>query len=114
MRNLRKSTKINRGVSLAEIVVAVAVFGIIAVALGNFGSSIFIFNSNASENLSAQSDGRRILKTIVAELRSVSPSSLGAYALSQTDTHSITFFSDIDDDGLKERIRYFLQDSWFF
>jgi len=110
MRTIRKTTKINKGVSLTEIIVSVAIFATVAVALGNFSSDIFTLNSNAEENLSAQSDGRRILKTIVAELRSTSPSSLGAYALSQVATSSLIFFSNIDADPLKERIRYFLQD----
>lgn len=94
---------------MAEIVVVTAIFGIISVAVGNFGSEIFNFNSIASSNLTAQSEGRKVLKTMVRELRSVSPSSIGSYALSQVATSSIIFYSDIDDDGLKERVRYFLQ-----
>ncbi len=104
-------SKISTGVSLVEMVVAVAIFGVIAIAVGNFGSSIFTFNSNAGENLSAQSDGRRTLKTIVVELRGTSPSSLGAYPLAQVATSSLIFFSNIDADNLKERVRYFLQGS---
>lgn len=103
------SKNLKKGMTLTEIIIATAIFGVIAVALGNFGSSIFTFNSNAQSNLSAQSGGRRLLKTMVAELRSMSPSSLGAYPVAQASNSSITFFSDLDDDALKERIRYFLQ-----
>ncbi len=107
----KKNNQINKGVSLAEMVVVIAIFGIISVAVANFGSEIFNFNSTAGSNLTAQSEGRRVLKTMVKELRSVSPSSVGSYALNQVATSSIIFYSDIDDDGLKERIRYFLQDT---
>lgn len=97
------------GFSLAEVVISVAVGGAILVAVFNFGNSIFSFNSTAQENLNAQSEGRRVLKTIAKELRGTSPSSLGAYPISQAATSSIIFFSNIDSDAYKEQVRYFLQ-----
>ncbi len=97
------------GFSLAEVIISVAVGGAILIAVFNFSNSIFLFNSTSQENLSAQSDGRRVLKTIAKELRSTSPSSLGSYPISQAATSSITFFSNIDNDSHKEQVRYFLQ-----
>ncbi len=98
-----------KGFSLVETIVAVAIFTSIFLAVMNFGQSIFSFNRSAEQNLSAQSDARKILKTMVKELRSVSPSSLGAYPISQVATSSVTFFSNIDSDADKEQVRYFLQ-----
>ncbi len=108
MINFSKTKKYN-GFSLAEVIIAVAVGGAILIAVFNFGNSIFSFNSTAQENLNAQSEGRRVLKTIAKELRGTSPSSLGAYPISQAATSSITFFSNIDSDVNKEQVRYFLQ-----
>lgn len=105
VRNTKKYT----GFSLAEVIISVAVGGAILIAVFNFSNSIFLFNSTSQENLSAQSDGRRVLKTIAKELRSTSPSSLGSYPISQAATSSITFFSNIDNDSHKEQVRYFLQ-----
>lgn len=104
-----KGFKHKGGFSLAEVIIVVAVGGAILLATLNFGNSIFSFNSTAQENLSAQTDGRRVLKTIAKELRSTSPSSLGAYPISQAGTSSVTFFSNIDGDAQKEQVRYFLQ-----
>lgn len=104
-RNIKKYN----GFSLAEVIISVAVGGAILIAIFNFSNSIFLFNSTSQENLSAQSDGRRVLKTIAKELRSTSPSSLGSYPISQAATSSITFFSNIDSDSHKEQVRYFLQ-----
>jgi len=98
-----------KGFSLAEIVIVIAIATAIFLAVFNFGNSIFYFNSNAQKNLSAQSDARRVLKTIVKELRSASPSSLGAYPIILASSTAITFFSNIDTDSYKEQIRYFLQ-----
>jgi len=100
--------KIDKGFSLVEIVVVVAITAVIFLAVFNFGQSIFSFNSNAQKNLSAQSDGRRVLKNIVKELRSTSPSSLGSYSIVLASTTAITFFVNLDSDIYKEQVRYFL------
>ena len=97
------------GFTLVEIVVVVAIASVIFMAVFNFGIGIFSFNSSAQANLSAQSDARRMLKSIVRELRSASPSSLGAYPISLANATSLTFFVDLDNDGYKEQVRYFLQ-----
>ncbi len=94
---------------LTEVVVTISIFAVIMVAIFNFGQGIFSFNSFAQQNLNAQSDARKLLKTIAKEMRSSSPSSLGAYPLAVTATSSVTFFSNIDNDTQKEQIRYFLQ-----
>ena len=113
MNKFYKKNSPKTGFSLAEIVVTVAIAGGIFVAVFQFGQNIFSINSIASANLKAQSDGRRVLKTMVKELRGTSPSSLGAYPISSASTSSITFFSNIDDDIYKEQVRYFLQGTEF-
>lgn len=99
---------ISRGFSLVEIVIVIGITALVFMGVFQFGQSIFSFNNNAQKNLAAQSSARRVLKIIVKELRSTSPSSLGAYPISQTGTSSITFFSNIDIDPLKEQVRYFI------
>ena len=101
--------KINRGFTLLEMVISIAIFGAISVVIWGFGRNIFFFNSDLNSSLSLQFDARQVLRKVVAELRSTSPSSLGAYAISSASTSTITFFSDIDDDFLKEQVRYFMQ-----
>jgi hypothetical protein len=43
---------------------------------------------------------------MVTEIRSASPSSQGAYPIESATTSSLVFYSDVDSDGLFERIRY--------
>lgn len=99
----------NKGFSLVEIVVVTAIASMIFLGVFNFGISIFSFNSDAQKNLSAQTDARRVLKNMVKELRSASPSSVGSYPVALAGATAITFFSNIDSDAYKEQIRYFLQ-----
>lgn len=104
MFNFRKN-----GFVLTEIIVAVAIASVIFLAVFSLGNDIFSFNTNAQKSLKAQSDGRQLLKSLIKELRSASPSSLGAYPISIAGTSTLHFYSDIDSDGYKEQIRYFLQ-----
>jgi len=43
-----------------------------------------------------------------SEIRSMQNSNNGSYALAEASTTAITFFIDMNGDGLKERVRYFL------
>lgn len=103
-----KFLKKQNGFSLVEIVIVITITVVIFMAVFQFGQNIFSINTVATSNLSAQTDGRKVLKTMVKELRSSSPSSLGAYPISSVSTSSIVFFSNIDADNYKEQIRYFL------
>lgn len=99
------------GFTLNEILVALSIVVLIGLAALSFERKIFSYNTIMSNSLTAQGEARRALKIMSAEIRSASPSSAGAYALSQTATSSFAFYSNIDDDSLIERVRYFLSGS---
>ena len=97
-----------KGFTLAELIISVAIIGLIIWPLSIFQKDLFSLNFSAQNNLSAQLDARHLLKQFSAELREASPSSLGAYPILLASSSAITFYSDINNDGLKERVRYFL------
>ena len=103
-----KTHKYNFGFSMIEIVVVIFILGLIGVTVWSFQSDIFLLNNIISGNITSQEEARNSFKTMTSEIRSISPSSLGAYPIYEANFNSFTFYSDIDDDGLKERIRYFL------
>jgi prepilin-type N-terminal cleavage/methylation domain-containing protein len=96
------------GFTLIEIIVVVAITALLGVAVSTFFIDTFSLQRIISGNLSASGDARRALKTMTAEIRTASPSSLGTYALSDAATSTFTFYSNIDDDAVKERVRYFI------
>ncbi len=96
-----------KGISLVEVLVAVGIITLITVAIVTFFVDTFSMNRYISDRLSVSGEARRGLKTMIAEIRTASPSSNGAYALSETATSSFTFYSNIDTDALKERVRYY-------
>ena len=96
------------GFSVMEILLVLFILSVILSVIINFQINIFSYNKISSANLIVQSDARQALKSMSAEIRSMSPSSLGAYPITQADTSSIIFYCDINNDLSKERIRYFL------
>jgi len=96
------------GFTIIEILVSIFILTLIGLAVSSFAKDIFSLNRITSDSLTAQDETRRALKTMSAEIRTASPSSLGAYALAQSAMSSFTFYSNVDDDSFKERVRYFL------
>lgn len=103
----KRLTKKN-GFTLVETLIAMFIIILIGLAIVNFQLDIFSLNKITNNNLVAQEDARGALKTMSSEIRSMSPSSLGAYPLMEVSTSTLTFYTDTDDDSLRERVRYFL------
>lgn len=98
------------GFSVIEFVIAVAIFAVAGIAVITFQKDVFSLNRIISGNIELQDDARKALKAMSSEIRTASPSSIGSYPILQTATSSFSFYSDIDADPLKERVRYFLND----
>lgn len=94
--------------SAVEILVVLGIVALIAVPLSTFQKDVFSQNSMIQSGALAEEGTRRILKGIITELRTASPANTGAYLLAEAATSSITFYSDMNNDGVRDRIRYFL------
>jgi prepilin-type N-terminal cleavage/methylation domain-containing protein len=97
-----------KGFSLIELLVSVAIFVLIAIAVGSFARDVFFYNSISSGSLQTAHDARAIMRTMVQELRTASVASNGSFPIFTAGTSSIAFFSDVDNDATKEQIRYFI------
>lgn len=96
------------GFSIAEMLIAIFILTVIGVVMANFQIDIFSLNRISNDNLVAQEEARSILKNMAAEIRSLSQAADGSYAIAQAGTSSLIFFTDTDNDGVKEKVRYFL------
>lgn len=104
----KKQNARDSGFSVIEVVVATFILTLVGIAVYAFQKDIFSLNRILSQSIVAQEEVRRALKIMSAEIRAASPSSIGAYAIAQTSASSFVFYSNIDDDSFKERVRYFL------
>ncbi len=98
----------HRGFVLSELLVAMALLGVVGMVVANFQVDIFTLHGTTRDSLSVQHDVRQLLKTITAELRAVQGSDVGGYAIESAATSTLVFYSDVDGDGTRERVRYFL------
>lgn len=96
------------GLTLIELLVAASLFSVLMIAMSGFLRDTYQFQEISYAGLTAADEARKLLRPMTNEIRSAIPSSLGAYALESTTSSEIIFFSDTDQDGLVERIRYFI------
>jgi len=113
LKILRGRPNDRRGVSLLEMMVAMGIFllvlgGLTSILLFSFSSRNIIW-----EQLITQNEGRLVVQVFVNELRSANQSSVGAYTIEKAESNQLIFFSNIDSDSYRERIRYFLSGSYF-
>lgn len=107
MKALRSSLN-NRGFTLAEITIAIAIASAVTLVLTKFQSDIFSLNRVFFDSFSAGDQAQKLLRPMTAEIRSASPSSNGAYPIESFGVNDLAFFSDINNDGKKEWIRYYV------
>ena len=100
--------KPNAGFTLIEILVGLALFAGIAFIIGTFMKSILDYQTLFTQQLSGEQEIQNTFAAITPEVRSMIPSALGGYAIGQVATSSVTFYGDIDSDGIAEQVRYFL------
>lgn len=100
--------KYKGGFSVIETLAAIFILTLIGIAVWTFQKDVFSLNSSISSSLDAQQEARKAFKLLSAEIRSISPSNTGSYPIAEASPTSFIFYSNIDNDDLKERLRYFL------
>ncbi len=96
------------GFTIIEVLFSIVVLSLIMVTILMFQKNIFLLNSRSQGNLAVQQEGRKAVKSMTKEFRSISQSSIGSYPISVASDNAFTFYTDADGDGLKERIKYFM------
>lgn len=99
---------------MVELLVALAIFAVVIVAVGAMGSNIFVFNSTTTGSFQATQNSQAILRTILKEIREASPGANGAYPIVTTGSTTLTFYSDVDNDGITEQVTYSLIGTNFY
>ena len=101
------------GFTLMEIIVAMSILSGIILVVTMFSLDIYDFGIFLGENIVAEQEIQLTLRVMASEIRAMSQSATGAYPIDVASQSSITFYSDIDGDGLAERVRYYLDATTF-
>jgi len=100
--------KINRsGITFLEIIFALGMSVAIIFVVSQFAGTISGLENLINQQLTAQQDLAQVLQVMTTEVRSAAPSEIGAYPIAAASSSSFIFYSDIDRDGLNDRVRYF-------
>jgi prepilin-type N-terminal cleavage/methylation domain-containing protein len=104
----------NRGFSLVEVLIVVAIAASLVIVASNFSGNVSGLNTLISQQLQSKSDTSQDLQIITTEIRSASPSQNGAYPIDSASTSSFAFYGGISKDGRTEHVRYFLASSTIY
>jgi prepilin-type N-terminal cleavage/methylation domain-containing protein len=100
-----------QGFSLIEILIVVAIASSVVLIVSNLSGNVSLLNGLVSQELQSKSDITQTMQIMTSEVRSAGPSASGAYPIDSAGTSSFVFYSDSNEDGKVERIRYFLASS---
>lgn len=102
------STSRNRGFTLIETLVVVAITAVVMVALGGLIQYFYKTNAYVLEQAQATESARRSIESAMADLREASYGADGSYPLMAAATSSVTFYANVDSDPAIEKVRYYL------
>lgn len=102
-------TKNNIGFTVIELIISLSILMIIGIAITAFQQDIFVSNRELVVQLKAQEDARKTVESMLKEFRTMSPSELGGYPISQTSSGAITFYTDTNGDNIVDQVRYFIE-----
>lgn len=96
------------GVTLIELLIAIAVIGIVMqgftlLFIRTWNTNRFILEMGLASAMAQRANNKLII-----DLRGIQQSDHGAFPIVEATSSSLTIYSDIEDDGVVERVRYYL------
>ncbi len=101
----------SKGFTLFETMLALTVVVIILVPLSRLEVKTYSLARFFQNTATLQDEARKTLQVLMAELRSAGPSEAGSYPIEEATDTTLVFFRDINNDGLTERIKYYVDDN---
>jgi len=98
----------NSGFTLIELVIGLSILMIIILVVGIFVQNILNFGNIFKNSFEAKSEINQLSQSIGREVRALTISNTGSYPLETAASSTFVFYSDLENDGIIERIHYFL------
>ncbi|MFZ3073951.1 MAG: prepilin-type N-terminal cleavage/methylation domain-containing protein [Minisyncoccales bacterium] len=97
-----------KGFTIIETLAAIAVFGLSMAAIGAAIVMIYRTQGYVMEQSMAVNEARRGVDIMAKEMRQARYGENGAYPIEKGAGKEFIFYSDVDNDGQTERVRYYL------
>lgn len=94
--------------TLVELLVSIAVMLIVMNGFTYFLVKSWDNNKSIIETGLASTTASRAVNRVVIQLRAIKQADNGDYPIELADKFDLTIYTDIDDDGVTERVHYFL------
>lgn len=114
MSSMQHPSLNKRGFSFAEVIVVVAVTTLVGMTINTLIFNFYRSNAYLLQQTSAVDSAHRGLRTSFEELRQATYGEDGSYPILSAATSSITFYSDVDNDGSVEKIHVYLSGTSFY
>ena len=98
----------SRGFTLLEILIALAITTGAVLVVTTFGLDISEFGVDLSNRIEGGVELELTMRSMLTEVRSLGIAENGAYPIATATDTEFSFFSDVDNDGTFEQVRYFL------
>lgn len=105
----RWSAPQRRGFSIPEVLISSLFVALIGIAFWSMFSDTFMLSRRLQASLTIQQELQVLMRRFSAEVRAAAPSETGSFAIASASTTQLTFYTDSDNDGIVERIRYYIQ-----
>lgn len=104
----------NRGFSLPETLVILAILVVVGLALSSAIQFFYRGNAFVLEQTAAVEIARRGVTVGLQNLREASYGDDGSFPIANAATSTVTFYADVDGDAGVERVRLFLENGTFY
>jgi len=98
----------NQGFTLIEIIVVMGVLSLIYLLTSDMVIDGFRLTRYEAEQATAVETARKSMSTMTADIRGANASERGDYTLAIVEDDQLSFYNDVNDDSLMEKIRYYL------
>lgn len=113
-KKYQKHFDYSRGLTFIEMLVTVAIFTIIMIAITDSVRFFYRANTSSLEQTIQINSARRGVEFMVRDIREAQNSESGAHPIASMSSTTLTFYSDTDADDDIERIHYELTDTTLF
>ena len=108
---MNKKNFYKSGLTPVEMLVYLAIFVIVILAVTYSSASFYRYNRYGLEQSQATDSARRGIEPAINNIREATYSDEGSYPIISAATSSLSFYSDVDRDNSVEKIRLYLDTS---
>jgi len=106
---IKKKLSSQKGLSLAEMIIAMAIFSLILIGTLLLIKYIYKNYGFAMEQGLSLNAVQKGIKVLTDDVRGARAADSGAYAVASADKFDFVFYTDVDNDKITERVHYYLQ-----